>query len=111
MFRCQRCEATVPPGTSLSRIAISTRTRRYPSRPGANPEYELKKMYFRRKGRKNGRHLEMLYVRRRARDRPRRDDGPRRQKRAPDYGGCGQEIARELRVCPKCREEASAGPD
>ena len=81
MFRCQLCSCVVPPRTRARRVVIATRARRYAFRREANVHRYMEM--------KNGRpkHKEEL---------------------TDDPGGLGQEIVREIKVCPACAERRGA---
>ncbi|MBI1311715.1 hypothetical protein GC176_10515 [bacterium] len=76
MFRCQKCGQIAPPGAKSERVAVSTRSKVYPSR-GQSPERRFG-------GGFRGR--------------------PPVPKKQQDRGGEGREIVQELMVCPNCAE-------
>jgi hypothetical protein len=73
MFRCQQCDAVVPPHVSAERHVVETRVCRYPARAQANHPKILKGGIWKRETR-------------------------------ADPGGVGREIAREIVVCPPCKQ-------
>lgn len=76
MFRCQLCSSVVPAGTRSSKIILVTRNKTYDER-GSNP---AGRGGFARRG---------------------RTPAP---KKNFDKGGEGEEIVREVTVCPQCAE-------
>ena len=77
MFRCQICQAVVPPKTATQKIVVKSRPKEYAAR-GSDPR-------------------ERPYGRRFA-------PQPRRPY---DKGGEGTEIVQELAVCPECAKKYS----
>jgi hypothetical protein len=73
MFRCQFCQCVVPPRTPCHHLVLEWRPRKYPYRLRAN-----------------------VIVRKRAPDKK-----PKKEYR-DDPGGEGEEIVREVIVCPDC---------
>lgn len=76
MFRCQLCSSVVPAGTRSSKIILVTRNKTYDER-GSNP---AGRGGFARRGRAPA------------------------PKKNFDKGGEGEEIVREVTVCPQCAE-------
>lgn len=72
MYRCQSCSCVAPPRTPARRIVVETRPKTYPSRAAVN---------------------------RVVRKPP---DGKRKVEYMHDPGGTGNEIVREIVVCPHC---------
>ena len=75
MYRCQVCETVVPAGTRTHKVVVQTRAREYAARDDS-PQ----------RGGPRGRGRNM-------------------KKKSYDRGGEGQEIVRELTVCPTCAEQ------
>jgi hypothetical protein len=73
LYRCQLCQAAVPPRTPAHRLVVKRRTKQYPYRSRAN-----------------------VVIRK-----PEPGKKPKREYR-DDPGGEGEEIVRELTVCPAC---------
>src|SRR5262249_30673384 len=73
MFRCQLCQWVVPPRTPSQRLVLQRRGKKYPHRSRAN-----------------------IVVRQRE------DDKKPKKEYVDDPGGAGQEIVREVTVCPAC---------
>jgi hypothetical protein len=73
MFRCQLCQRVVPPRTPCQRLVLKWRSKDYPHRSRAN-----------------------VVVRKRTADKK-----PKKEYR-DDPGGEGQEIVKEVMVCPDC---------
>ena len=73
MFRCEKCGAVVPAGTSAQSVIVQSRSKEYPER--TQKQAVGRSRY------------------------------PR--ERTVDKGGEGEEIVRELKVCPKCAAELS----
>lgn len=80
MFRCELCESVVPAGTRSSKVVLVTRDKTYDERGGGG---FASRGGFRKRG-------------------PSRGSSP---KKDYDKGGEGQEIVREVSVCPKCAAE------
>jgi len=72
MFRCQLCQCVVPPRTPCHRLVLQSRSKVYPFRSRAN-----------------------TFVRT-------DDKGKRKVYHTDDPGGKGQEIFKEVAVCPAC---------
>jgi hypothetical protein len=79
MFRCEKCGVVVPSGTSAHQLVVQQRAKEYPSRSQPSA---------------GGRS---------------RFAGRFERERTVDRGGEGQEIVRELKVCPACAEQYGAG--
>jgi hypothetical protein len=73
MFRCQMCQCVVPPLTPAHRLILSRRSKAYPHRSRANVVF-----------------------------RKRKDDRKPKKEYRDDPGGEGQEIVREVTICPTC---------
>ena len=80
MFRCDLCQSVVPAGTRSSKVVLVTRDKTYDERGGGG---FASRGGFRKRG-------------------PSRGSSP---KKDYDKGGEGQEIVREVSVCPKCAAE------
>ena len=72
MFRCQLCQCIVPPRTPSQRLVLNWRRKEYPYRSRAN-----------------------TFVRT-------DEKGKRKEYHSDDPGGKGQEVAKEVIVCPTC---------
>jgi len=72
MFHCQLCQGVVPPRTPSQRLVVQSRKKEYPFRFQANTFTRLN------------------------------DNGKRKEFHTDDPGGIGQEIVKELIVCPDC---------
>ena len=72
MFRCQLCQAVVPPRTPCHHVILDRRRKVYPYRSGAN-----------------------TFVRT-------NESGKRKEYHTDDPGGEGHEVIREVIVCPAC---------
>jgi hypothetical protein len=77
VFRCQICSKVCPAGTPSVRVAVATRGKSYPYRPGAN-----------------------RVVRPDANGKP-------KVKFIDDAGGVGREAVREVVACPGCAARVS----
>jgi len=80
MFRCQKCGQVAPAGAKSERVAVSTRSKVYPSR-GQNTERRFGGGF---RGRSQV------------------------PKKLQDRGGEGREIVQELMVCPNCAASVRA---
>ena len=72
MFRCQLCQCIVPPRTPSQRLVLNWRSKEYQYRARAN-----------------------TFVRT-------DEKGKRKEYHSDDPGGKGQEVAKEVIVCPTC---------
>jgi hypothetical protein len=72
VFRCQLCGKVVPPRTSVQRVVVQTRARKYPVRLRANRFIRLS------------------------------ENGKRKVTFVDDTGGVGCEVVREVVACPAC---------
>jgi len=72
MFRCQLCQCIVAPRTPSQRLVLNWRSKEYPYRSRAN-----------------------TFVRT-------DEKGKRKEYHSDDPGGKGQEVAKEVIVCPTC---------
>ena len=72
MFRCQLCRCVVPPRTPCQHFVVVQRHKEYPYRPRAN-----------------------TFVRT-------NETGKRKVYQTDDPGGAGQEVVKEVMVCPAC---------
>src|SRR5580658_6147739 len=72
MFRCQLCQCVVPPKTPCQHLVLERRSKKYPYRSMANTFVRLN------------------------------DKGKRKEYHTDDPGGEGQEVVKEIVVCPAC---------
>jgi hypothetical protein len=72
MFCCQLCQRVVPPRTPCQRLVLIRRSKKYPYRPSANTLIRTN------------------------------EQGKRKEHQTDDPGGQGQEIVKEVIVCPIC---------
>jgi hypothetical protein len=72
MFRCQLCQCVVPPRIPCQRLVLKWRSKRYPYRSRANTFLRTN------------------------------ESGKRKECQTDDPGGEGQEIVKEVIVCPDC---------
>jgi len=79
MFCCQVCGCTVSPRTPASRLVLVTRPKLYPVRPRAHRVVRIS------------------------------ENGKKKEVHIDDPGGRGQEIAREVLVCPACAARERGG--
>ena len=73
MYRCQLCQAVVPPGTPAHRVVLERRVKQYPYRPRAN----------------------VVVI-------PPKDGKKKKTEYRDDPGGEGAEIVKEVTACPQC---------
>ena len=79
MFRCQLCQCIVPARTPSQRLVLNWRRKEYPYRSRAN-----------------------TFIRT-------TETGKRKEYHSDDPGGKGQEVAKEVIVCPACAAQQN-GP-
>jgi hypothetical protein len=79
MFRCQLCQCVVPPRTPGHRLTVEWRGKEYPYRSQANTFVRLN------------------------------EKGKRKEHHTDDPGGEGQEVVREVIVCPACAARNGRG--
>ena len=75
MFRCQLCQCVVPARTPCQYLVVKRRPKEYPYRSRAN-----------------------VFVRT-------NEAGKRKEQHTDDPGGQGQEIAKEVMICPTCASQ------
>jgi hypothetical protein len=75
MFRCQLCQCVVPPRTPCKHLVLKQRSKKYPFRSRAN-----------------------TFIRS-------NESGKRKEYHTDDPGGEGQEIVKEVIVCPDCTSQ------
>jgi hypothetical protein len=79
MFRCQLCQCVVPPRTAAQQVVLKRRKKRYPYRSAANTFFRIN------------------------------ENGKRKEHQTDDPGGEGEEIVKEMLVCPDCAARNGAG--